>query len=246
VVTNAAGQAGFDVGAPTSRTRSIIRETLRYLKARLAKPLRLQETCVSAAEKASTLRFFTKEDVQLVGVVVGGGTKGIVLSHGSGGDLCEWLPEARRLASQGYRVLSYDAHSQLRVDREMAAAVEALRRIGATRVAVAGSSLGALASLTGAAALAVQPDTVISLSSPSGFGRLDGVAAVRKLHVPILFAAEEDDQPFSDDARTLFAAATFSTQPRLEIFPGSAHGVGMLGEPAIRALFEDYLDAHLR
>jgi dienelactone hydrolase len=244
VVTNASARAGFDVGPPTARARAIVRATLDFLRARLAKPLRLQETCVSAAEKASTLRFFTKEDAQLAGVVVGGGTRGVVLSHGSGGDLCEWLPEARRLASQGYRVLSYNTRSSMRVDQEMAAAVEAMRRSGAQRIAVAGSSLGALASLTGAAALPVQPDAVISLSSPSGFGRLDGVAAARKLHVPVLFAAEEEDQPFADDARTLFAAAT-SAQRRLEIFPGSAHGVGMLQETPIRALFETYLAAHL-
>ena len=119
------------------------------MKARLAKPLRIKEACASGA-KASALRFFTSEDVQLAGVALGSGTRGIVLAHGSSTDLCEWLPYARELAAAGYRVLSYDKHSNLRVDREMAAAVEALRRTGVERVAVAGSSLGALAALTGA------------------------------------------------------------------------------------------------
>ena len=171
-------------------------------------------------------------------------TKGIVLSHSSGGDLCEWLPYARELASSGYRVLSYDTNSRARVGQEMAAGVEALRRSGVTRVAVAGSSLGALAAVTGAALLPVQPDAVISLSSPSRFGVVDGVAAAAKLHVPVLFVAEEEDQPFADDARALYDAAT-SAQRRLEIFPGFAHGVGMLPEPAIRALFDSFLAAHL-
>ena len=245
VVTNAPARANFDVGPRTSRSRAIVRETLRFLRARLAKPLRITESCASAADKASALRFFTPDDTQLAGVVVGTGTKGIVLSHGRGGDLCEWLPYARALAASGYRVLSYDTRSLVNVANEMAAAVEALRRNGAERVAVAGSSLGALAAVTGAARLAVQPDVVISLSSPSRLGAVDGVAAAAKLHVPVLFVAEEEDQPFADDARTLYAAAT-SPQRRLEIFPGFLHGVGMLQEAAIRTLFDNFLSAHLK
>jgi dienelactone hydrolase len=244
VVTNAAARHGFDTGPRTARTRSIIRETLRFFQARLAKPLKITESCASAAEKASALRFFTPDDTRLAGVVLGTSTNGVVLAPGSAGALCEWLPYARQLASSGYRVLAYDTHTQLRVDQEMAAAVEALRRSGTERVAVAGSSLGAFAALTGAARLSVQPDVVVSLSSPSSVGPLDGVAAVRKLHVPVLFAAEEEDQPFADDARTLYAAAG-SAERRLEIFPGSAHGVGMLQEPAIRAVFIGFLSEHL-
>jgi pimeloyl-ACP methyl ester carboxylesterase len=221
-----------------------VRETLRYLRARLAKPLRIAETCASAAEKASVLRFFTPDDSRLAGVLLGNSSNGIVLSHGSGGNLCEWLPYARELASSGYRVLSYDTNYRLDVDNEMRAAVEALRRSGTAHVAVAGSSLGALAALTGAALLAEQPDAVISLSSPARFGPLDGVAAAAKLHVPVLFVAEEEDHPFSDDARTLYGAAA-SAQRRLEVFPGSAHGVRMLPEPAISALFDSFLAAHL-
>jgi dienelactone hydrolase len=244
VLANADAAPGFDVGRRTSRSRAVVKETLRYLQARLEKPLRITEGCASSAEKASVLRFFTPQDVQLAGVVVGTGPRGIVLSHGSGGDLCEWLPYARELASAGYRVLSYDSRTLLQIDREMAAAVEALRRTGATRVAVAGSSLGALAALTGAARLSDQPDAVISLSSPDRVGSVDGVAAVHELHVPVLFVAEEEDQPFSDDARTLYAAAG-SAERRLEIFPGGDHGVGMLRTPAIRTLFDQFLAAHL-
>jgi dienelactone hydrolase len=244
VITNAAARKGFDVGPRTARSRAVVRATLRYLTARLAKPLRILEPCATKAERASALRFFTSEDVQLAGVVLGTGSKGLVLSHGSDGDLCEWLPYARDLASAGYRVLSYDANDQLRVDREMAAAVEALRRTGAQRVAVAGSSLGAIAAITGAALLPVQPDVVISLSSPSRFGPIDGVTAARKLHVPVLFVAEEEDHPFSDDARELYAA-TSSAARRLEIFPGGDHGVGMLREPSVRALFDSFLAQHL-
>lgn len=244
LLTNPTARHAFDIARPTKASRAIVKETLRYLQARLEKPFRITESCASAAEKASALRFFTPEDIQLAGVVVGTGPRGLVLSHGSGSDLCEWLPYARELASAGYRVLSYDTRSLLRIDQEMAAAVEALRRAGATHVAVGGSSLGALAAVTGAARLAEQPDAVISLSSPDRVGSVDGVAAAHLLHVPVLFVAEEEDQPFAEDARALYAAAG-SAERRLEIFPGGDHGVGMLRTPAIRTLFDEFLAAHL-
>ena len=62
--------------------------------------------------------------------------------------------------------------------------------------------------------------------------------------MPVLFVAEEEDHPFSDDARELYSA-TSSAARRLEIFPGGDHGVGMLREPAVRALFDSFLTAHL-
>jgi len=245
LVTNTSARQWFDIGPRTKSSRSIIRQTLRYLRARLAKPLAIRNRCASAAERSSALRFFTSDDTQVAGVVLGTGTKGIVLAHGSGGDLCDWLPYARELAAAGYRVLSYDSRTRTLVDRNMSAAVEAMRRTGAQRVAVAGSSLGALAAVTGAAALHVQPNAVISLSGPSSYGPLDGVAAAARLHVPVLFVAEEEDQPFAEDARTLYAAAT-SAERRLEIFPGIDHGVDMLREAAIRTLFETFLFTHLK
>jgi dienelactone hydrolase len=244
VVTNATARHGFDLGPRTSRARAIVRETLHFLRARLAKPLSVRESCLSIAERASALRFFDSADVQLAGVLLGRGPRGIVLAHGRGGDLCQWLPYARELASSGYRVLAYDTRTDTRVDRELAAAVEALRRSGADRVAAAGSSLGALAAITGSAALPVPPDAVLSLSSPSGFGRLNAVEAARRLQVPILFAAAEEDQPFADDARELYAAAG-SAERRLEILAGSAHGVDMLADTALRSLFDSFLADHL-
>ncbi len=244
VVTNAGAQHGFDLGPRTKQSKAIVRETLRFLRARLAKPLAVSESCASAPERASALRFFDSADDQLAGVLLGSGPRGIVLAHGRGGDLCQWLPYARDLAGSGYRVLAYDTRTDTHVDRELAAAVEALRRNGAEQVVVAGSSLGGLAAITGSAALHVQPDAVVSLSSPSGFGALDGLDAVRRLHAPTLFVAEEDDLPFSDDARGLYAAAG-SAERRLEIFPGFAHGVQMLEESRIRSLFESFVAAHL-
>jgi pimeloyl-ACP methyl ester carboxylesterase len=70
------------------------------------------------------------------------------------------------------------------------------------------------------------------------------VEAARRLQVPILFAAAEEDQPFADDARELYAAAG-SAERRLEILAGSAHGVDMLADTALRSLFDSFLADHL-
>jgi len=121
-----------------------MRETLRFLRARLASPLRVRDTCASRAERAASLRFFAVDDTPLVGVELGSGPVGIALAHGYQGSLCDWLPYARELASDGYRVLAYDARSDIRVDLDAEAAVEALYRAGSQRVVVVGSSLGAL------------------------------------------------------------------------------------------------------
>jgi dienelactone hydrolase len=235
VVTNATARHGFDLGPRTARTRSIMRETLRFLRARLARPLRVQETCASRAERAAALRFFTADDRPLVGVQLGSGPVGIVLAHGSNGDLCEWIAYARELASAGYRALPYDAGSEFNgVGLDAEAATEALRRAGAQKVVIMGSSLGALAALVAGAELPVQPDAVVSLSSPASVGSLRGLEAVARLHAPVLFMAEQDDQPFSDDARSLYAAAG-SADKQLQVAPGSAHGSGMLENPSLKA-----------
>jgi dienelactone hydrolase len=235
VVTNAPAKHGFDVGPRTARSRAVMRETLRFLRARLARPLRVDETCATRAERAAALRFFTADDRPLIGVQLGSGPVGIVLAHGSNGDLCEWISYARELAASGYRVLPYDAGSEFNgVGLDAEAAVEAIRRAGAQKVVIMGSSLGALAAIVAGAALPVQPDAVVSLSSPTSVGSLRGLDAVSHLHAPVFFMAEQDDQPFSDDAQSLYAAAA-SVDKQLQVAPGSAHGSGMLEDASLKA-----------
>ena len=230
VVTNATARHGFDLGPRTARTRSIMRETLRFLRARLA----------------AALRFFAADDTPLVGVQLGSGPVGIVLAHGSQGDLCEWISYGRELAGAGYRVLAYDARSTfVGVDLDAEAAVEALRRAGAQQVVIMGSSLGALAALIAGATLPAQPDAVVSLSAPASVGSMRGLDAVARLHAPVLFMAAQDDQPFSDDARSLDAAAA-SADKQLQVVAGSAHGSGLLEDPSLRATVWSFIAAHTR
>jgi pimeloyl-ACP methyl ester carboxylesterase len=166
-----------------------------------------------------------------------------VLAHGSGQDFCEWLPYARELAASGFRALAYDSRPGIRADLDIPSAVEALRRTGSPHVSLVGSSLGALAALVGGAALPVQPDSVVSLSSPESVGPVNALDAVRRLHAPVFFAASEEDQPFADAARTLYASAV-STAKRLEMRAGAEHGVNMLQDTAFRGRVWAFLAAH--
>ena len=246
VVTNATARHGFDLGPRTARTRAIMRQTLRFLRARLARPLRVRDSCASAGERASALQFFTVDDRPLVGVQLGSGPVGIVLAHGSNGSLCEWIGYARELAAAGYRVLPYDAGPEFNgVGLDAEAAIEALRRAGAQKVVVMGSSLGALAVLVGGAALPVQPDAVVSLSAPDSVGYLHGLEAVARLRSPVLFMAAEDDQPFSDSARALYAAAV-APDKQLRVVPGLAHGSSLLEDSSLHDFVWSFIAAHTR
>jgi pimeloyl-ACP methyl ester carboxylesterase len=65
--------------------------------------------------------------------------------------------------------------------------------------------------------------------------------------VPVLYlAAEGDDNSgydFSEDAREMHAA-TAAVRKRLEILPGSLHGVALVaGSPRVRTLIEGFLRA---
>jgi hypothetical protein len=59
----------------------------------------------------------------------------------------------------------------------------------------------------------------------------------------VFFAASAEDQPFADDARTLYADAV-SSDKRLEIRTGAAHGVDMLEDTGFRSRVWAFLAAH--
>jgi pimeloyl-ACP methyl ester carboxylesterase len=176
--------------------------------------------------------------------VLGRGPRTVVLAHALDGNLCDWVPYARGLAASGLRVLAYNSRRPgIRVDLDLAAAVEAVRRTGSEHVVVAGASLGATGVVIGSASLPEQPAAVVSLSAPASFGPLRALPAAARLRAPVLFAASADDQPFADDARALYAAAG-SAAPELQILPGARHGLHLLDDPAFRARVTAFLTAH--
>ena len=65
---------------------------------------RTAHDCVRGGE----LWFYAADGTKLVGHRFGKGTTAVILAHQSEGDLCDWLPYARRLASKGYFVFPVD------------------------------------------------------------------------------------------------------------------------------------------
>jgi alpha-beta hydrolase superfamily lysophospholipase len=216
-------------------------------------PLKMTDRCVTKADRSRVVRFKASDGTRLIGLQLGSGPRGVVLAHGYRSSLCEWLPQARRLARAGYRVVVFDHRNHgsssyarkrfWRVDLDVVGAVRTIRGRGATSVVLAGSSMGAMAVLVGGTAVQQSIDGVVSLSSPSHISTVNAEAAVTRLLAPTLLVAAEDDDPFDDDARTLFAALA-GRDKRLEVVAGTAHGSGLLGDPSIRALFDEFLRTH--
>lgn len=220
-----------------------------------ASPQRAEHECVRGGE----LWFRAADGTKLVGHRFGKGTTAVILTHQSEGDLCDWLPYARRLAARGYFVFPIDfrgygfsatrtgtaAH---RYAGDIAAAAKALRKLGKRKVFVVGASMGGIAAVVAGANVSPPLTGVVSVSSPARYRGMDGVKAGPRLRVPVLFlAATEDDNAgydFSEDATALHAAAA-STDKALELLPGPLHGIALVGGSAgARAAIEGFLKAH--
>jgi pimeloyl-ACP methyl ester carboxylesterase len=194
---------------------------------------------------AEVFRFPTSDGASLVGVVLGSGRTGLVLGHQLGSDLCDWLPQAREFARRGYRVLVFDfagfgdsrPGSDSRVDNDVIAATAELRRRGAERVVLVGSSMGGTAVLSAATRIRPPVAGVVSLSGASGFGGVEAEAAMARLRVPVLFVVGADDQHFTEQARAMYRAARVADK-RLLVVPGGGHGTSLVefGSDARRVL----------
>jgi pimeloyl-ACP methyl ester carboxylesterase len=196
------------------------------------------------------------DGTRLVGHRFGRGPTAVVLVHQYDGDVCEWAPYAKRLASLGYTVIAFDLRgfglSQRRVGNasfryagDIAAAVKAARSFGAKHVVVVGASLGANATVVAGANVRPPLDGIVSLSAPGSFS-LDAVAAARKLAVPVLYAAADVDQGgiYARDAQAMYDA-TPGADKQIVVVPGAAHGVRLVAGPGkVRTLVERFIRAH--
>jgi pimeloyl-ACP methyl ester carboxylesterase len=213
------------------------------------------EFCAADKTVAPKLVHFRAGDgARLLGVALGTGRVGVVLSHQLGSDFCEWVPYARKLSREGYRVLAFSfrgsgsseagSASPARLDRDVIAAAGELRRLGARRVVIVGASMGGTASLVAAPALRPAPELVVSLSGPSYFGGLDASKAVPRIRGPVLFAAGADDDGFPTDARALYKASASSAK-RLLIVGGADHGSALVTyHPQVRSVLQAELDKY--
>ena len=219
-----------------------------------AAPRSAEHDCVRGGE----LWFHAADGTKLVGHRFGKGTTAVILAHQSEGDLCDWLPYAKRLASKGYLAFPIDFRGygfsdtppsgQYRYVQDIAAAAKALRKLGKKKIFVVGASMGGLAAVVAGASVTPPLAGVVSVSSPARYRGMDGVKAGPRLRVPMLYlAATADDNAgydFSENADTLHHAAA-SKDKQLELLPGDAHGIELVaGSARARALIEGFLKGH--
>ena len=220
-----------------------------------AAPQRAEHDCAQGPE----VQFRAGDGTKLVGHRFGKGTKAVILGHQSNGSLCEWLPYARRLASKGYFVFAIDFRghglSQVRsgaaanrLASDLAGAAKAVRALGTKNVFLIGASMGGIASLTAGTSVKPPVDGVISISGPAQFMGMNAIASAPRLRVPVLYlAATGDDNAgydFSEDAEAMFAK-TAAADKRLELLPGTAHGVGLVASSSkAKSLIEGFLKSH--
>ena len=199
------------------------------------------------------LHFKASDGTRLVGHRFGKGATFVVLAHQYGGDMCQWVPYAKRLTSLGYSALAFDlrgfglsqkryGNALIRYDLDVAAAAKLARGLGAKKVILVGASLGANAVVAAGAAITPPVNGLVSLSAPGTF-RLDAVAAAKRLAVPAFFAAGQVDEggTYATDARAMYAADP-APGKELVIVPGAKHGVALgAGPGTVRSKLERFL-----
>jgi alpha-beta hydrolase superfamily lysophospholipase len=205
------------------------------------------------------LWFRAADGTQLVGHRFGGKRPGartaVVLAHMSEGDLCSWAPYARRLARLGFFAFPFDfrghgfskgRENHSRAAADTASAVRAVRSLGARKVVVVGASLGGIAALVAAPNLRPAVQGVVAVSAPAAIaGQLNALPSARRLALPTLYLAAEQDQngpyDFAADAQALFDA-TGTAEKRVELVPGSQHGTFLVaGSATVRTSLERFL-----
>jgi pimeloyl-ACP methyl ester carboxylesterase len=209
----------------------------------------LHKSCLEPGERSAELWFDATDGTRLSGVTLGQGTTGVVLAHQHWSNLCTWMPLARELAHNGYRVLAFDFRgygaspapdrkTARWLDQDVAGAIRELRRLGAERAVLVGASMGATASLVEAAQPTHGPELpvagIVSVSGPARFFGMDAEAAAKRLRTRLLFIASKRDGMFTNTAKELYRLAP-ATDKRLVIVPGNGHGTGLINVGAYAA-----------
>jgi len=174
----------------------------------------------------------------LSATLAGSGTRGIVFSNQSDNDVCAWIPLARRLVQDRFRVALY-FYSGGGAYQDTLAVVAALRKQGANRIALVGASEGAKSSI--AAAAKTSASAVVSISPErdlDGYG--DVLPAARRLAVPTLYLYAKDD-PLADLNAPQLYRATKAKDKQLLSFPGYDHGTALLAHTSVPGLIERFL-----
>lgn len=198
----------------------------------------LVNSCVpeDLRDKATTLT--TSDGVHLSALVLGNGTKGILLAHEQGYNICSFLDMGAELADSGYLVVipeyrnhgaSQDfAEDNQSIDLDADAALSELKRLGATDVFLAGASCGGSTAIIAGARQELLIKGLIILSSPAQCGPHDAIPDVKKISAPSLFVFSPGDYggTIEKHVRQLYQASG-ATDKELVVDESGYHGTDM-------------------
>ncbi|MFC4910679.1 alpha/beta hydrolase [Actinomadura gamaensis] len=155
-------------------------------------------------------------------LMLGSGTKGVLLAPQVDGSACSWINEMHRLAQAGYRVaaVSYEDDRS----RSLPAALKALRDAGAAKVVLMGASAGGGLVLDQAGGLRPAPDGVIAVSPVEVWKQPPGPEGYRG-PVLVLESKSDNSAPLAD-VQALAARHPGGAQTLL--FDGNDHGYSLV------------------
>jgi pimeloyl-ACP methyl ester carboxylesterase len=213
--------------------------------------------CRDLATQGRTLHLHNQAGLEIAAVDLGEGPRGVVLAHQSDADMCQWLPYATLLASQGYRVVAFDfagfgTSSRTRTPTyidDIRTVVGYLREQNTPNVVVVGASMGATMSIVAAAAPTPPVAGVVAISPPKVFDSINAERAAPNLRVPALYIAGDEDGDYSVYAREI-EDATPEELRGLLVVSAPEHGVALVeaqspAGAAVRAAIAEFLAEHL-
>jgi len=189
--------------------------------------------CGAGTVHSHALWFRAADGVVLAAAEYGKGSRGVVLAPESGGSHCGWLPFAHVLAARGYHVLAYDLRERgqsptltrnqfIRYDADVIGAAQKLHALGASKVVVAGASLGGASVLAAGPELNKLASGVVDFSGEPSLASAD--EAVPKITLPILVVGSKNDYYAPASTSHWVMSHVGSEDKQLLLEPGSAHG----------------------
>ncbi|NHN56278.1 hypothetical protein G9U51_10875 [Calidifontibacter sp. DB0510] len=232
------GGSGASTGPPASSASSTTSDPPPTAESSVTSPTSTAATpdpsrysCVTRAERSRLISVPAKSGA-FDAYVAGAGSVGVVLSHQSDGDLCQFHDYANTLAARGYRVIAVTNEDFSTEVVTVAAAY--LRRKGTNSTVLIGASRGGTISIAAAPSV---PDVkaVVALSAPATYFDLDARTTIARLTCPIFIAVGGGDTQFVSSARELRSAAKKSKRVEYVEVPGDdRHGVGFItGTPTV-------------
>lgn len=172
---------------------------------------------------------------EISAAIFGPGQVGVVVSNTIVGRASDLLPWASELATQDYRVMLFD-YSALMPTTDIPAAVDlfakdtveaaaTLRELGVQKVVRIGGFIGGLGALRAGLDDKAGADGVVCLSAA---GSDEVTESVRRVEIPVLFVAANDDFRAFQMANELHGAATSAKSRKLALLDGALHADQLL------------------